>query len=113
MCRTRHMQQRMSQRGITSEIVKMVGMFGICNNDRITLTGKNCEYLSEVPAKGICNNDRITLTGKNCEYLSEVPAKFKRTLDKMAQKGGCTVVNRGRSLITAFRVDSFNRNLAE
>ncbi len=89
MCRTRHMQQRMSQRGITSEIVKMAGMFGICNNDR------------------------ITLTGKNCEYLSEVPAKFKRTLDKMAQKGGCTVVNRGRSLITAFRVDSFNRNLAE
>lgn len=89
MCRTRHMQQRMSQRGITSEIVKMAGMFGICNNDR------------------------ITLTGKNCEYLSEVPAKFKRTLDKMAQKGGCTVVNRGRSQLTAFRVDSFNRNLAE
>ena len=89
MCRTRHMQHRMSQRRITSEIVKMAGMFGICNNDR------------------------ITLTGKNCEYLSEVPAKFKRTLDKMAQKGGCTVVNRGRSLLTAFRVDSFNRNLAE
>ena len=89
MCRTRHMQQRTSQRKITSEIVKMAGMFGICNNDR------------------------ITLTGKNCEYLSEVPAKFKRTLDKMAQKGGCTVVNRGRSLLTAFRVDSFNRNLAE
>ena len=89
MCRTRHMQQRMSQRRITSEIVKMVGMFGICNNDR------------------------ITLTGKNCEYLSEVPAKFKRTLDKMAQKDGCNVVNRRRSLITACRVDSFNRNLAE
>ena len=89
MCRTRHMQQRMSQRGFTSEIVKMVGMFGICNNDR------------------------ITLTGKNCEYLSEVPTKFKRTLGKMAQKDGCTVVNRGRSLITAFRVDSFTRNLAE
>lgn len=89
MCRTRHMQQRMSQRGITSEIVKMAGMFGICNSDK------------------------ITLTGMNCEFLSNVPAKFKRTLDKMAQKGGCTVVNRGRSLITAFRVDSFNRNLAE
>lgn len=89
MCRIRHMQQRMSQRRSTSEIVKMAGMFGICNNDR------------------------ITLTGKNCEYLSEVPAKFKRTLDKVAQKGGCTVVNRRRSLITACRVDSFNRNLAE
>ena len=89
MCRTRHMQQRMSQRGITSKIVKMAGMLGICNSDR------------------------FTLTGKNSEYLSEVPAKFKRTLDKMAQKGGCTVVNRGRSLLTAFRVDSFNRNLAE
>lgn len=89
MCRTRHMQQRMSQRGITSEIVKMAGMLGICNSDR------------------------ITLTGKNSEFLSNVPAKFKRTLDKMAQKGGCTVVNRGRSLITAFRVDSFTRNLAE
>ena len=89
MCRTRHMQQRMSQRGITSEIVKMAGMFGVCNGDI------------------------ITLTGKNCEYLSKVPAKCKTTLVKMAQKGGCTVVNRGRSLITAFRVDSFNRNLAE
>ena len=83
------MQQRMSQRGITSEIVKMAGMLGICNSDR------------------------ITLTGKNSEFLSNVPAKFKRTLDKMAQKGGCTVVNRGRSLLTAFRVDSFTRNLAE
>ena len=57
--------------------------------------------------------DRITMNGMNCEFLSNVPAKFKRTLDKMAQKGGCTVVNRGRSLITAFRVDSFTRNLAE
>ncbi len=89
MCRTRHMQQRMSQRGITSEIVKMAGIFGICNGDI------------------------ITMTGINCEFLSNVPAKFKRTLDKMAQEGGCTVVNKGRSLITAFRVDSFNRNLAE
>ena len=89
MCRTRHMRQRMSQRGITSEIVKMVGIFEICNGDI------------------------ITMTGMNCEFLSNVPAKFKRTLDKMAQKDGCTVVNRGRSLITDFRVDSFNRNLAE
>ena len=89
MCRTRHMQQRMSQRGITSKIVKMAGMLGICNSDR------------------------ITLTGKNSEFLSNVPAKFKRTLGKMTQKDGCTVVNRRRSLITAFRVDSFNRNLAE
>ena len=68
MCRTRHMQQRMSQRGITSKIVKMAGMLGICNSDR------------------------FTLTGKNSEYLSEVPAKIKKTLDKMAQKGGCTAV---------------------
>ena len=83
------MQQRMSQRGITSKIVKMAGMLGICNSDR------------------------ITLTGKNSEFLSNVPAKFKRTLGKMAQKDGCTVVNRRRSLITACRVDSFNRNLAE
>lgn len=89
MCRTKHMQQRMSQRRITSEIVKMVGIFGIYNGDI------------------------ITMTGMNCEFLSNVPAKFKRTLDKIAQKGSCTVVNRGRSLITAFRVDSFNRNLAE
>lgn len=89
MCRTRHMRQRMSQRGITSEIVKMVGIFGICNGDR------------------------ITMIGMNCEFLSNVPAKFKRTLDKMTQKDGCTAVNRGSSLITAFRVDSFNRNLAE
>ena len=71
---------------------------------------RNCENGRNVRD---LQRDRITMNGMNCEFLSNVPAKFKRTLGKMAQKDGCSVGNRGRSLITAFRVDSFNRNLAE
>ena len=48
MSKTRHMQQRMSQRGITSEIIEMLLRFGVSDGDKIILTRKNCQLLSKL-----------------------------------------------------------------
>ncbi len=89
MAKTRHIQQRMSQRGITSEILDMVERFGVCDGDK------------------------ITLTKKNCQALSKLFATLKKTADKMAEKGGYTLVACGDSLITAYRLNSFNPSLSK
>ena len=89
MSKTRHMQQRMSQRGITSEIIEMLLRFGVSDGDKIILTRKNCQLLSKL-----------------FSYL-------KRTTDKMAEKGGYTVVANGDSLITTYRLGSYMPSLAK
>ena len=88
MAKTRHLQQRMSQRGITTEILEMVERFGVCDGDK------------------------ITLTKKNCQMLSKLLANLKRTADKTAEKGGYTLVACNDTLITAYRLNSFNPSLA-
>jgi len=89
MAKTRHLQQRMSQRGITTEILNMVERFGVCDGDK------------------------ITLTKKNCQALSKLFADLKKTADKMAEKGGYTVVACGEAIITAYRLNSYNPSLAK
>jgi hypothetical protein len=89
MSKTRHLQQRMSQRGITSEIIEIVTKFG-----------HSC-------------GDKVILTKKNCEFLSQKLATLKRTIDKMAEKGGYTVVSCEGALITTYRVDRYNRKLTK
>lgn len=84
MHKTRHIQQRMSQRGITEAIINMVFDFGISDGDK------------------------ITLDKKNCQLLSKLFEQMKRTTDKMAEKGGYTLVASGESLITVYRLNSFN-----
>ena len=89
MARTRHIQKRMTQRGISSEILNLVERFGIYDN-----------------------GDKVILTRKNCQKLSEVLANMKRLVDKMAEKGGYTLVKSDDSLITIYRINSFNKFLA-
>ncbi len=84
MHKTRHIQQRMSQRGITEAIINMVFDFGISDGDK------------------------ITLDKKNCQLLSKLFEQMKRTTDKMAEKGGYTLVASGESLVTVYRLNSFN-----
>ncbi len=89
MSKTRHIQKRMSQRGITSAILDLVERFGVCDN-----------------------GDKVILTKKNCQRLSAVLANMKKVVDKMAEKGGYTLVESGDSLITIYRTNSFNKFLA-
>lgn len=84
MIKTRHFHQRMSQRGINSSIVEILEKFGVSDGDKITL-------------------DR-----QNCQELSKLFAKLKKTVDKMAEKGGYTLVASGDILLTGYRVDSYN-----
>lgn len=84
MYKTRHIQQIMSQRGITSAMIEIIQKFGICEGDK------------------------ITLDKKNCLELSKVLAQCKRVTDKMAEKGGYTLVATTDALITAYRLNSFN-----
>ena len=89
MSKTRHIQKRMSQRGITSAILDLVERFGGCDS-----------------------GDKVILTKKNCQRLSAVLANMKIVVDKMAEKGGYTLVESGDSLITIYRTNSFNKFLA-
>lgn len=85
MYKTRHIHQRMNQRGITEDMLDIVLEFGI-------------------PAGG----DKITIDKKNCALLSKFFGHMKKVTDKMAEKGGLTVVANAESLITVYRLNSFN-----
>ena len=84
MYKTRHIHQRMSERGITQPVIDILYHFGISDGDK------------------------ITLSKKNCELLSQVFSKMKKITDKMAEKGGFTLVADGETLITTYRLNSFN-----
>lgn len=84
MYKTRHIHQRMSQRGITQPVIEMLYSFGIADGDK------------------------IVLSKKNCELLSQIFSKMKKITVKMAEKGGFTLVANDETLITTYRLNSFN-----
>ncbi|MFS8150146.1 hypothetical protein [Vreelandella titanicae] len=85
MARTRHMHQRMGQRGITSRLVDLTSQYGIDNGDHIVLDRKNIDEL---------------LAGLDV---------FRKDLLKAHEKGGFVVVESGDTQITAYRINSYNR----
>ena len=85
MARTRHLHQRMGQRGITSRLVDLTSQYGTDNGDRIVLDRKNVEEL---------------LVGLET---------FRKDLLKVHEKGGLVVVESGDTQVTVYRTDSFNQ----
>jgi hypothetical protein len=81
---TKHMQARMSHRGITGELVDLVRQFGRDDRDRLVL-------------------DRKGLKG----LLSEV-RDLERVVMKALDKGGVVVVEADGALITTYNVDRFD-----
>ncbi len=86
MKKTRHFQQRISQRGIRASFIEMLNLFGVCEGDR------------------------ISLSRKNCQMLSRLLADTKKVIDKMSEKGGYSMVAVDDVLITAYRIDSYRRS---
>jgi len=82
---TKHMQKRMSQRGITGEMVELALQFGIVSGDRTALSRDDLEALLHQLRRA----QRITL--------------------KLLDKGGIVVVEAGGSLITTYNRSSFDR----
>lgn len=85
MARTRHMQQRMGQRGVTNRLVEVTSQYGTDHGDRIVLSRKNAEEL---------------LAGLDT---------LRKDLLKIHEKGGLVVIESGETQITVYRYDSYNQ----
>ena len=86
MAKTRHIQHRMSQRGIKSEMLDVVQQFGTWNGDKCILNRQACnDVLTEL--------DRI-----------------KRSVLKMKERGGLVLVQERGTDITTYDLDSYKRS---
>jgi hypothetical protein len=85
MSKTRHIQARMSQRGIRQELVALAQRFGEPQKDKVVLGRKGLQSL-----------------------LNEL-RDLERMAVKAMDKGGLVVVEAGDVLITAYNLDSYDR----
>lgn len=85
MARTRHINRRMSQRGILSEVVDLVSRFGVRKGDQLILNRKGCLEV------------RSTLE------------RLKKAVAEIEEKGGYVLVDCDGVQITTYRLDSYVR----
>ena len=83
--KTRHIQQRMNQRGIRSEVLGVVEQFGSWQGDKCILNKKACN-----------------------DVLSELE-RVRRNVIRAQDKGGIVLVEANGAQITAYSLDSFKR----
>ena len=81
---TRHIKQRMSQRGISKEMVNLV------------------------IARGVIQGDKYVVGRKEALQLIRELDNERRVLTKILDKGGVEVVTDGDALITAYNRNSKN-----
>ena len=81
---TRHIKQRMSQRGISKEMVNLV------------------------IAHGVIQGDKYVVGRKEALQLIHALDDERRVLTKILDKGGVEVVTEGDALITAYNRNSKN-----
>ena len=86
MAKTRHIQRRLSQRGIKSETLALVAQFGFEQGDK------------------------IILNKQACIAASQALYQMKRLLDEGAEKGGYVLVEADGVEITTYRLNSYGRN---
>ena len=85
MGKSRHMHQRMNQRGITERMLQVVEDFGIALGDKLVLDCSNIDLLMR-------EMDRL-----------------RKDLLKIRDKGGLVAVEVSGCKITAYRTNSFDR----
>lgn len=83
---TKHLGVRMSQRGITSEMIEFVLTHGVNRQDKIVL----------------CRKDLAKL-------VPQLDGAQRATALKLLDKGGIVVVEEGESLLTAYNINTFSR----
>lgn len=125
---TKHFLLRISQRGLSKEILNMVLKFGNSKGDKITLNKKMTQKVikelddlkkkltkqdSMIQKSNLSNaliidfkaNNKCNIDVENI-YLLEQIAYDRAMLMKILDKGGVTVVAEGNILITAYNVNS-------
>lgn len=85
MAKTRHISQRMNQRGITAQMIEIVKTFGIDDGNKTYLNKKGIDAA-----------------------LMELN-KLSKNMQKMRNRGGIVLVESGESEITTYAIDSFSR----
>jgi len=86
--KTRHIQKRMSERGINDQTLNLISKYGVKQGDKVILNKKCCEKL-EVVLKG---------------YLEQVR--------KAIPRGGFVLVEDKGVMITTYELNSFKRGVA-
>lgn len=86
MSQTRHIQKRMSQRGIQKKLLNVVTSFGV-SSDR----------------------DKIILNKKNTEAVLKQLDSLRQKLLDIHKKGGLVVVEVDNDLITTYHLNSYQR----
>jgi hypothetical protein len=84
MAKTRHIQQRMSQRGIKQSTLDLVGRFGVWAGDKQILNRKACKAA-----------------------LKELN-RVRKQLIKAQERGGYVLVEAGGQEITAYALNSYS-----
>lgn len=85
MAKTRHLHKRMSQRGITSRMLDVVGDFGVVQGDKRILDRNNIDALMR------------SMDG------------LRKDLIRLRDKGGVVVVEVDDVQITTYNIDSYDR----
>lgn len=85
MAKTRHIQQRMSQRGIKSGFLDIVKAFGIKTGDKRILNKKACT-----------------------DVLKHLDA-LRKDIIRMQEQGGLVLVEDGGVDITCYRLNSYKK----
>ena len=88
MAMTRHIHKRMGQRGITQRLINVVSEHGVQKGDKYILGRQNIDDL---------------LQGLD---------QLRKDLLKVRDKGGLVVVEANETLITAYRIESYDRRKA-
>lgn len=88
MAKTRHIHQRMNQRGIKQQMLEIVKMFGIDDGDKTILNKKGIDA-------ALCEINKLS-----------------KDMQKMKTKGGVVLVEANGAEITAYSLDSYSRNKA-
>lgn len=86
MAKTRHIQQRMTQRGIREEWLHLVRQFGVDEGDRCILNRQGCDAV-----------------------LRELDRQRKHLI-KLRESGGVVLVCDGDTEITTYRLDGHRRH---
>ena len=87
MCKTSHIQKRMSQRGIRQKIIDMVISFGETKGDKRILNKNGCRAV-----------------------MAELDA-VRQTVMQAMERGGYVVVDVEGKLLTTYALDSYNPHL--
>ena len=97
---TKHVKSKMSQRGIHKTLLEIVLIHGIVKKDKVILNKKRCEkFLKKLDLY----HRKVKRQGN--ELHKERLMLARRTLLKIRDKGGVTLVVMGETLITTYNTD--------